>query len=155
MRFIPPNRGYQATLRRLLCEHYPAFIAGFRPMPTGPYAEGYRLGLRGIRDVISGETEVMRALPRSRFRNTFREQAVLPLSASVSLEDFELELRRVNLIADGELLVQSLSSPRKFRVAIREVSDNDVTHCERPPSLPVRPSAPNVLRLCRNRRSMF
>lgn len=155
MRFIPPDRGYQARLRRSLCELDPAFVAGFRPMPAGPYAKGYRLGLREVRDVIGGEAEIVRALPRTRFRNTFHEEAVLPLSASVSLENFEAELRASGLVKPEEVMVQSLSSPRKFRVAVGKVAD-DVTRHEQGPALPPLPGSSARLRIPKaSRKSIF
>jgi len=158
MRFIPPDRGYQARLRRSLCELDPAFVAGFRPVPTGPYAKGYRLGLREVRDVIGGEAEIVRALPRTRFRNTFHEEAILPLSASICLEDFESELRASGLVKPDEVLVQSLSSPRKFRVAIGKVAGDvsDFTRREQGPALPPLPGSSARLRIPKaSRKSIF
>lgn len=115
---IPRNWNEKSTTFRLLLQHYPAFIGGFRPMPTGPYAKGYSLGLTEERHEVSSEPVLMRTLPRSRFTGLFVEEASLPLRKAEALEEFEAELRSTGFIQPGQVLVQSFARPDKFRVKV-------------------------------------
>lgn len=126
MRPVPKNWYANSKLHRRLLEEFPAFIGGFRPMPTGPYSKGGSLRLREVRYEVASEPELMRALERTRFRNSFSEEARLPLGEAESLENFEAELRRVGFIAVDEIIVQSLTRPHKFRVQKANVIDDRI-----------------------------
>ena len=117
MGFVPANRRAQARLRRQLGENLPVVVFGFGPVP---------LPTRVVADtpqdagnVVHGETELVRALPRSRFRGAFGEQVVLPVSRAETLERFEAELRSVGLIRPNECLRQGAKLPSHFRVQVR------------------------------------
>lgn len=115
---VPRNWAEKPHTFRLLLQHFPAFIAGFRPMPTGPYAKGYGLGLTEERHEVPSHPVLMRALPRSRFTGLFVEQAELPVGQAETLEEFEAELRATGFVKPGQVLVQSFARPNKFRVKV-------------------------------------
>jgi len=122
MRFIPSYRSYEAEHRRRLLQFLPEWIGRFRPIPSGAYAKRGCLGLIEERDEITSEPVLMRALPRCCFRSSFHEQSVLPDRASECLEDFVAELYATGLMGVDEIVVQSLASPRKFRLQKRKVA---------------------------------
>lgn len=126
MGLIPRNRVFYAKDRALFMQYMPDAIANFRPMPTGRNVQPVRFRLGEVRDEVDGEPVLMRALPRARFRNRFREQVQLPSWAAVCLEDFEAELRNTGLVKEGEMLVQVSHSRLKFRVQKADVSIDDV-----------------------------
>ena len=127
MRPIPTDRRAQAMLRRQLAQDLPVTVFRFGPVPARLHSKGYSLGLGEEWYEVHCEPELMRALPRSRFRGAFGEQVRLPPETAVSLENFEAELRAVGLIRPHELLRQGASRPLHFRVQQREVRVSDVS----------------------------
>ena len=114
MGFVPRNRRDKAALDRQLGKDLPVTVFRFGPVPARPHAQGDSLRLREEWHVVHCEPELMRALPRTRFRGAFAEQVRLPPETAVSLENFEAELRAVGLIRPNELLRQGASRyPRK------------------------------------------
>lgn len=74
------------------------------------------------RDEIGREAEIMRALPRSRFRGLGFKQLKLPQGVSVTLEEFEIGLRLAGLMGVNELLAETTDGPLHFRVKRRHVA---------------------------------
>lgn len=103
------------------------FIGGV-PIPTGQddfsFLSGETVGLVGVdeRDEIAGQTELVRTLPRSRFRNSLSQEISLPDGVAVRLEDLEEGLRSAGFIGPGEIISQRVTTPSKFRVQKRNVS---------------------------------
>jgi len=95
------------------------------PTPTGdsPVSQLSGLGPVDPRDEIGGQTVIVSRLTGLRLRNTFGEEAVLPVVAAETLENFEQGLREAGLIGVEEVLLQFLSSPRKFRVRPMKADD--------------------------------
>lgn len=121
MRFVPRYGPYEAEHRRRLLEFLPEWIGGFRPVPSGAYAERCRLRLAEVRHEIASEPVLMRALPRCCFRNFLHDEAVLPYGTAERLKDFVSELQATGLMAVDEIVVQSLATPGKFRLQKRKV----------------------------------
>lgn len=121
---IPKNWYANSELKRRYLQELPSFIGNFIPIPTRLRPQGDRFGLSKVRDEIASQPQLVRALERSRFRNSFGEEALLPLGSAERLVDFEAELRATGLIAVDEIVVQSLSRPDKFRVQKRKVIDD-------------------------------
>ena len=119
MGFVPSDRGRKAMMDRQLGKDLPivVFRSGPVPVPAGGVLV-VRAELEDPRHEIDGEPELMRALPRSRFRGAFGEQVVLPVGAAETLERFESELRAVGLIRKGEVLRQGAKLPSHFRVQV-------------------------------------
>ena len=122
---VPRNRNSQ--LEKLRTGRQKAIIVGGVPIPAGedpfPGQVGKPNGLVGaeVRDEVHCQPELVRALERSRFRDAFLEQVSLPHGRAVALEDFEAGLRAAGLVGVDEILVQSGTTGRKFRVAKRHV----------------------------------
>ena len=120
MGFIPRDRRQQAMLRRQLGKDLPVvvFRSGPVPLPDCPSRVVGRLS--NFSDApwyeIDSETELVRALPRSRFRGAFGEKVTLPVDTAETLERFEKELRSVGLIRKGEVLRQGAKLKSHFRV---------------------------------------
>ena len=127
MGFVPRDRRNKAALDRQLGKDLPITVFRFGPVPSRSHAQGESLRLREEWHEIHCEPELMRALPRTRFRGAFAEQVRLPPETAVSLENFEAELRAVGLIRPNELLRQGASRPLHFRVQQREVRVSDVS----------------------------
>lgn len=127
---VPANRHTQ--LERLRSGRQKAIIVGGVPVPAGentlPRSLGERRRLVGIevRDEIASKPDLVRTLPRSRFRNAFFEEARLPHGMAVSLEDFEAGLRAVGLVSVDEICVQSTACPTKFRFQKRKIADDRI-----------------------------
>ena len=105
-------------LRRQLGQDLPIVVFSWGPVPVPPAVTLSRLELEPLRHEVDSEPELMRALPRARFRGAFGEQVVLPVGTAQSLERFEAELRRVGLIRKGEALRQGAKLPTHFRVQV-------------------------------------
>lgn len=122
MGFVPRDRRQQAMLRRQLGKDLPivVFRSGPVPLPDCPSRVVGRLS--NFSDApwyeIDSETELVRALPRSRFRGAFGEKVTLPVGTAETLERFEKELRSVGLIRKGEVLRQGAKLKTHFRVQI-------------------------------------
>lgn len=105
-----------------------AIIVGGVPIPAGedafPGSFGKLPGFLGrqVGNEVDGETELVRALERSRFRNAFGDKLTLPHRRAECLEDFEAGLRAAGLMSVNEILVQSGNTGRKFRIAKRHVA---------------------------------
>ena len=105
-----------------------AIIVGGVPIPAGEDAFPGSFGklpgfLRAeVGNEVDGETELVRALERSRFRNAFGDKLTLPHRRAECLEDFEAGLRAAGLMSVNEILVQSGNTGRKFRIAKRHVA---------------------------------
>lgn len=125
MTWVPRNRHTQ--LEKLRSGRQKAIIVGGVPIPAGemPFpgelAQSSRFIPSDERDEVHRETELMRGLERSRFRNAFGDHIALPHGVAISLEDFETGLRAAGLVSVDQILVQSGGSGRKFRVAKRQV----------------------------------
>ena len=122
---VPRNRN--TRLERLRSGRQKAIIVGGVPIPAGEDSfpgrgrEGSGLFGAEVRDEVHCQPELVRALERSRFRDAFLEQVSLPHGRAVALEDFEAGLRAAGLVGVDEILVQSGTTGRKFRVAKRHV----------------------------------
>lgn len=122
---VPRDRGGKFETGRAFGEV--PVVVGRVPVPAGEdalaNAGGERCGvLRGeVGNEIDSEPELVRALERSRFRNTFFDEVSLPHGRAKCLEDFEAGLRAAGLVGVHQILVQSGASGRKFRVAKRQV----------------------------------
>ena len=142
---VPANRHSQ--LERLRSGRQKAIIVGGVPVPAGedtlPSSLSERRRLVGIevRDEIARKPDLVRTLPRSRFRNAFFEEARLPVGMAVSLEDFEAGLRAVGLVSVDQICVQSTACPTKFRFQKRKVADDRIHSGS--PSFFVRRAAPS------------
>ena len=123
---VPVNRHTQ--VERLRSGRQKAIIVGGVPIPAGDNsfplgpAERFRLFNAEVRNEIASKPDLVRTLPRSRFRNAFFEEARLPRGMAVRLEDFEAGLRAAGLMSVNEILVQSGNTGRKFRIAKRHVA---------------------------------
>ena len=122
MGFVPRDRRQQAMLRRQLGKDLPivVFRSGPVPVPDCPSRVVGRLS--NFSDApwyeVDSETELVRALPRSRFRGAFGEKVTLPVDTAEALERFEKELRSVGLIRKGEVLRQGAKLKSHFRVQV-------------------------------------
>lgn len=127
---VPANRHSQ--LERLRSGRQKAIIVGGVPIPAGDNsfplgpAERFRLFNAEVRNEIASKPDLVRTLPRSRFRNAFFEEACLPRGMAVRLEDFEAGLRAAGLVGVDEICVQSTASPAKFRFQKRKIADDRI-----------------------------
>jgi len=127
---VPRNRYTQAELLR--SGRQKAIIVGGVPIPAGfdlrpvvqTRAELDRLFAAEVRDEIASQPELVRTLKRTSGRTTFFENIRLPHRRAVCLEDFEAGLRSAGLMGVDEELVQSTTSPGKFRVQKVRVREN-------------------------------
>lgn len=71
---------------------------------------------------IGGEAELMRTLPRARFRGLGNKQLRLPSGTAETLEEFEEGLRLAGFVGKHELIAQTTDGPLHFRVKVRYVS---------------------------------
>lgn len=132
MNKVPLNRNRQ--IDRLRSGRQKAIVIGGVPVPAGSDGAacvlGQRVGLldREVRDEIDRKSPLVCALPRSRFRTAFFEEAFLPPESAERLKDFEVGLREAGFVSDAELLVQSFNSPTKFRVQKRKAGDPVLGH---------------------------
>ena len=123
---VPRNRNRELKLVRAGAEI--SIIVGGVPIPprkdalADPVSEVGGFFRGDVGNEVASETELVRTLERSRFRNTFAEQVSLPHGVAVRLEDFEAGLRSAGLMGVDEILTQSFTSPSKFRVQKRNVS---------------------------------
>jgi len=115
---VPRDRRKQAMLRRQLGQDLPVAVFRFGPVPLPPPVTFSRTELEDFRDEIDGEPELVRALPRARFRGAFGEKVVLPVGTAQTLERFEAELRAVGLIRKGQVLRQGAKLKSHFRVQV-------------------------------------
>lgn len=115
---VPINRHNQ--LEKLRTGRQMAIIIGGVPVP----ADRADAVVSVPRDEVNGATELMRTLPRSRFRNFVGEHVALPEGSAERLETFEEGLRLAGFISGEQMLCQSMTTPDKFRVAKRDVSDD-------------------------------
>ena len=122
MGFIPRDRRQQAMLRRQLGQDLPIVVFRSGPVPLTQASRGVVGGRSNFSDApwheIDGQPELMRTLPRSRFRGAFGEKVALPVGTAETLERFEKELRSVGLIRKGEVLRQGAKLKSHFRVQI-------------------------------------
>ena len=122
MGFVPRDRRQQAMLRRQLGEGLPVVVFRSGPVPLSQGPSRVVGGLSNFSDApwheIDSEAELVRALPRSRFRGAFGEKVTLPVGTAETLERFEKELRSVGLIRKGEVLRQGAKLKSHFRVQI-------------------------------------
>ena len=122
MGFVPRDRRQQAMLRRQLGEGLPVVVFRSGPVPLSQGGSRVVGRLSNFADApwyeIDSETELVRALPRSRFRGAFGEKVTLPVGTAETLERFEKELRSVGLIRKGEVLRQGAKLKSHFRVQI-------------------------------------
>ena len=90
MGFVPANRRAQARLRRQLGENLPVVVFRSGPVPLSQGPSRVVGGLSNFSDApwheIDSETELVRALPRSRFRGAFGEKVTLPVGTAETLE---------------------------------------------------------------------
>jgi len=125
---VPLNRNGQ--LMKLRSGRQKAVIVGGVPIPAGEdvascdFRQRFRLLSGQIRDEIAGKSELVRAVKGGNSRGTFSKDVILPLGSAVCFEDFEAGLRSAGLVAVDEVLVQSHTSPRKFRVQKVRVAEN-------------------------------
>ena len=115
---IPRDRRQQAMLRRQLGQDLPVAVFRFGPVPLPPAVTVSRTELEDFRNEIDCEPELVRALPRARFRGAFGEKVVLPVGTAEALERFESELRKVGLIRKGQVLRQGAKLKSHFRVQV-------------------------------------
>ena len=108
---VPLYLRRQAMLRRQLAQDLPIVVFDWGPVPVPAAITLPGLELEPLRHEVDCEAELMRALPRARFRGAFGEQVVLPVGTAEALERFEAELRRVGLIRKGEALRQGAKLP--------------------------------------------
>ena len=87
-----------------------------------PVVSNPRPSVRPVRDEIGSEPEVMRALPRARFRGLGLKQLLLPSGAAETLEEFEKGLRAAGLVRVSEVICQTTDGPLHFRVKRRNVA---------------------------------
>lgn len=73
-------------------------------------------------DKVGSETELMRTLPRARFRGLGNKQVRLPSGTAETLEEFEEGLRLAGFVGKHELIAQTTDGPLHFRVKVRYVS---------------------------------
>jgi len=119
MGFVPTDRRAQARLRRQLGQNLPIVVFGFGPVPLPARVVADTSQDAG--NVVHSEPELVRALPRSRFRGAFGEQVSLPVGTAETLERFEQELRNVGLVRKGEILRQGAELKTYFRVQVADV----------------------------------
>ena len=105
-------------LRRQLGQDLPIVVFNWGPVPVPSTLSLSGLELEPLRHEIHSEPELMRALPRARFRGAFGEEVELPVGTAQTLERFEAELRRVGLIGKGQILRQGAKLPTHFRVQV-------------------------------------
>ena len=132
---IPRERSLQTVERRRLLEYLPSFIGNFRPIPSGPNAKGGGFGLGKERDEVDSASELVGAVERSRFRDTFGQQVLLTAGESECLENLEAELKAAGLMQPDQVLVQSFSGTLKGRMKFRCRSDNSAHVDETPKTL--------------------
>lgn len=77
-----------------------------------------------VRDEIDSQSVLVRTLPRQRFARFLSKKACLPVGRAECLEQFEVGLREAGFIGVGEILLQGLSNPLKFRVKRIDPSDD-------------------------------
>jgi len=122
MGFVPRDRRQQAMLSRQLGKDLPIVVFRSGPVPLPQASCGVEGGLGNFSESpwheIDCEPELMRTLPRSRFRGAFGEKVALPVDTAETLERFEQELRSVGLIRKGEVLRQGAKLKSHFRVQI-------------------------------------
>ena len=122
MGFVPRNRRQQAMLRRQLGQDLPVVVFRFGPVPLTEAGSRVVGGLCNFSDApwheIDCQSELVRTLPRSRFRGAFGEKVSLPVDTAETLERFDKELRSVGLIRKGEVLRQSAKLKTHFRVQV-------------------------------------
>ena len=105
-------------LRRQLGKDLPIVVFGFGPVPVPSAVAVAGPELQTLGCEIDSKPELMRALPRRRFRGAFGEQVVLPVGTAETLEGFEAELRKVGLIGKGQVLRQGAKLKSHFRVQV-------------------------------------
>ena len=116
---------YQADRTEFLLEPFEGFRSLDRQRhllaegttKAGPWESAHQFG-------FAVDFELMRALPRSRFRGAFGEKVTLPVDTAETLERFEKELRSVGLIRKGEVLRQGAKLKSHFRVQILGAEGN-------------------------------
>ena len=122
MGFIPRDRRQQAMLRRQLGKDLPIVVFRSGPVPVSDAPSRVVGGLCNFSDApwheIDSKAELVRTLPRSRFRGAFGEKVTLPVDTAETLERFEKELRSVGLIRKGEVLRQGAKLKSHFRVQV-------------------------------------
>lgn len=128
MGFVPrKHRQNEGVQLRALLEKLPGTERDVVPVPSRPLgSDGSGFLSREEWYEVSGETEDMRPLERSRFRAFGGFQVSLPDRAAVCLEDLEAELRASGLIGPDEILRKSGNTGRKFRVQKRNVAVDGV-----------------------------
>lgn len=165
MNQIPRKRSRQ--LEFLRTGRQKAIIVGGVPVPAGASAPAKVDSFlsRYPWDEIDGQSVLMRALPRARFRGTFGDEVRLPNGTAERLEDFEAGLRDAGLLAESEILKKSHSPFLHFRVQKRQVAvDGTLIHANASVERDPRPElvgvakraeharAPTVNTLCKMRR---
>ena len=89
-----------------------------------PLAQRFSLDGREIWDPVTGETELVSRFVWPGFRGSFTEYLELTIGMAIALKQLEVGLRDAGLITADQELVQSATSPSKFRVKRISVSDD-------------------------------
>lgn len=89
-----------------------------------PFAKRFSLDGREIWDPVTGETELVSRCVWPGFRGSFSKELVLTARMAETLKELEIGLRDAGLVALDEQLVQSASSPSKFRVKKVHIADD-------------------------------
>lgn len=89
-----------------------------------PFSKRFSFDGGEIWDPITGESELVSARILPGFRGSFGKHVVLSDRMAVAFKEFEMGLRDAGLVSGDQELVQSASSPCKFRVKQLEVADN-------------------------------
>lgn len=74
-------------------------------------------------DSVESQAEIMRALPRSRFRGPGGKQVILSRREAVRLEDLERELRSLGLVEPRHIFHDEFGDGLHFGVQCRDKSD--------------------------------
>lgn len=123
-----PTEGLHAVSFCGHCEYIPSFPIGARPIParkrsTVAPGELACLVCGQVWDEVDGESELMRGLPRSRFRSAFGQKLSLPAGEAQRLEDFEAELHVLGLIKANQIVVDIHGDGTELRVEKRDHRD--------------------------------
>lgn len=123
-----PRERVKSVLFCNVCKDVPVRVIGSGPIPSGD--DGASLGeilacltCGQVWDEVDSQAELVRALPRSRFRHLAGQSVRLPVGEAERLEDFEAELQLVGLMKPYEIIVDLRGDGKHFGVQNRQARD--------------------------------